>query len=773
VSDAGNSAGKSADGTELVGVPTLHSRLFRKYVTLFILAVGIALLASGMVEVWTSYRDHTAWLIRIQQAQAEAAAAKIGQFIGQIEAQLGWTEQFVWSEESPDQRRADALRLLRMVPSIMELARLDPAGHEQLHVSRLDATVVGSDIDLAKDPRFVEAMGNNVYYGPVYFRQETEPYMTLAVGRRGAGATVAEISLRYIWDVVSGIKVGEHGAAYVVDAHGKLIAHPDLSLVLRNTDLSGLAQVRTARTARAAEPPEGAPYIAEDMSGRQVLTANAAITPLRWLVFVELPIDEAYAPLYASLSIRGALLLGGLGLAVLLSLALARRMVLPIQALQTGAARIGAGGLDYRIHITTGDELEALGDQFNGMAAQLQDSYATLEGKVVERTRELELANLAKTRFLAAASHDLRQPLHALGLLVAQLNADTNRADRRRIVARIGAAVSAMNDLFNALLDISKLDAGAVEPEVTAFPIDPLLRKMENLFAPAAREKSLRLRVLPSAAWVRSDSVLLERILLNLVSNAVRYTERGGIVVGGIGRGKALRIEVWDSGIGIPEDQQQNIFREFYQVGGARAGGAGLGLGLAIVDRMCRLLGHPLELASTQGRGSRFSITVPRAPAQIEPAEIPHPLRAVIQPFTGKFVVVIDDDRLVLDGVCGLLRGWGCQVSASTSSDAALASLLALHEKPDLIISDHHFTHGETGIAVIERLRHTFNAPIPALLITGDISVERKQEAEAGGYEMLQKPVPPMTLRATMSEILKPRGSIDAPAGGRAPISSP
>jgi signal transduction histidine kinase/CheY-like chemotaxis protein len=768
--DIATSLGNSVGVMEIEGVPTLRSRLFRKYVTLFLLAVGIALLASGMVEVWSSYRDHTAWLIRIQRAQAEAAAAKIGQFIEQIEAQLGWTEQFFWSEESSEQRQADALRLLRMVPPIIEVARLDPAGHEQLHVSRVDATATGSDIDFAKDPKFIEAMGNGVYYGPVYFRQETEPYMTLAVGRRGAGATVAEISLKYIWDVVSGIKVGEHGAAYVVDAHGKLIAHPDLSLVLRNTDLSGLAQVRAAR---ASESPEEDPYVAKDMSGRQVLTANAAIAPLGWRVFVELPTDEAYAPLYTSLSIRGALLLGGLGLAVLLSLVLARKMVLPIQALQTGAARIGAGALDHRIHITTGDELEALGDQFNGMAARLQDSYATLEGKVVERTRELELANLAKTRFLAAASHDLRQPLHALGLLVAQLNADTNRADRRRIVAQIGTAVSVMNDLFNALLDISKLDAGAVEPEVTAFPIDPLLRKIENMFAGDARAKSLRLRVLPSAAWVRSDRVLVERILLNLVSNAVRYTERRGIVVGCRRGGETLRIEVWDSGIGIPEDQQQNIFREFYQVGGGRMGGAGLGLGLAIVDRLCRLLGHRLDLTSTQGKGSRFSVTVPRVPAQFEPAEIPHPLRAMIQPFTGKFVVVIDDDRLVLDGVCGLLRGWGCQVSASTSSGAALASLFELHEKPDLIISDHHFTHGETGIAVIERLRHTFNAPIPALLVTGDISVERKQEAEAGGYEMLQKPVPPMTLRATMSEILKPRGSIDAPLGRRAPLSSP
>ena len=244
-----------ADGTGAAGVPTLRSRLFRKYVTLFVLAVGSVLLVSGMVEVLSSYRDHTAWLIRIQQAQAEAAAAKIGQFIEQIEAQLGWTEQFAWSEEPLDERQADALRLLRLVPPIMELSRLDPAGHEQVRVSRVEATVVGSNVNFSQDPKFVEAMGNNVYFGPVYFRAETEPYMTLAVGRRGAGATVVEISLKYIWDVVSSIKVGNHGAAYVVDARGKLIAHPDLSLVLRNTDLSGLAQVKAARAQELLEDP--------------------------------------------------------------------------------------------------------------------------------------------------------------------------------------------------------------------------------------------------------------------------------------------------------------------------------------------------------------------------------------------------------------------------------------------------------------------------------------------------------------------------------------
>jgi signal transduction histidine kinase/CheY-like chemotaxis protein len=758
----------SAGATELVGAPTLRSQLFRKYVTLFVLAIGIALLASGMVEVWTSYRDHTAWLVRIQSEQAEAAANKIGQFIEQIEAQIGWTTQFSWSEEPPEQRRTDALRVLRLVPAVMELARVDPTGHEQLHVSRLDATVVGSNIDLSRESKFAEPMGDKVYYGPVYFLEATEPYMTLAIGSRRAGVTIAEISLKYIWDVVSKIKVGEHGAAYVVDADGKLIAHPELGLVLRNTDLSDLAQVQAARKLESADGP----HIAKDMSGRQVLTANAAVMPLRWLVFVELPIDEAYAPLYASLSIRGALLLGGLGLAVLSSLWLARRMVLPISALQTGAARIGTGALDHRIHIATGDELEALGDQFNNMAARLQDSYATLEGKVVERTRQLELANLAKTRFLAAASHDLRQPLHALGLLVAQLDADTDRTARRRIVARIGAAVSAMNDLFNALLDISKLDAGGIEPNVTAFPIDPLLCKIENMFAADAHAKSLRLRIVRSTAWVRSDRVLLERILLNLVSNAVRYTKRGGIIVG-CRHGNALRIEVCDSGIGIPQDQQQNIFREFHQVTDAGAGAAGLGLGLAIVDRLCGLLRHPLALASTQGKGSRFSITAPRAAPEIEHIEVPLSLQAALQPFAGQFIVVIDDDRLVLDGVCGLLRGWGCHVSASTSSGDALASLFELHKRPDLIISDHHFAHGENGITVIERLRQTFNVPIPALLITGDISVERKQEAAAGGFELLQKPVPPMLLRATLNEILRQRGSIDASQeGGTSTTSS-
>src|SRR5262249_49120560 len=260
----------------------------------------------------------------------------------------------------------------------------------------------------------------------------------------------------------------------------------------------------------------------------QVLTAYAPVAPLGWLMFVELPVDEAYAPLYSAIERSGALLFAGLALAVFSGLFLARRMVVPIQTIRSGAARIGSGDLSQRISIRTGDELEALADQFNSMAAQLEDSYAGLEQKVEERTHQLEVANLAKSRFLAAASHDLRQPLQALGLFVDQLHDHMKSAEGGRLVERIDAAVAAMNELFNALLDISRLDAGVLSTNVTEMPVAHLLNRIESTFAGVAREKGLSFRVVPSSAWIRSDVILLERILLNLVSNAVRYTSSGG-----------------------------------------------------------------------------------------------------------------------------------------------------------------------------------------------------------------------------------------------------
>jgi GAF domain-containing protein len=379
--DAARAAG--ASGTKI------RSRLFTKYVALFVAVVAVALLSNGIFEVFFYYREHKAALIRIQHEQAEAAAAKIGQFIKEIESQLGWTTQLPWSAKSIEDRRFDALRLLKQVPAITELAQVDSTGIERLRVSRYAVDVLSGNVDLSKDPKFTEAVANKVYHGPVYFRRESEPYMTLSLAgnRKDAGVSIAEVNLKLIRDVVSQIKVGEHGQAYVVDTEGRLIAHPDISLVLRNTDMSKLLQVQAARAGsrNASEDLQGT----RNIQGQEVLTASAPITPLGWTMFVELPVEEAYASLYQALQRLAIVLLGASILAVLAGIFLARRMIVPIQALRAGAERIGSGDFTQHISIKTGDEFEGLAHQFNDMGARLQESYADLEKKVETRTAEL------------------------------------------------------------------------------------------------------------------------------------------------------------------------------------------------------------------------------------------------------------------------------------------------------------------------------------------------------------------------------------------------
>ncbi|HEX3177054.1 MAG TPA: response regulator [Methylomirabilota bacterium] len=399
-----------------------QGRLFRKYVVVLLLLVGGVLMVSSLVELYFAYRETQVAIVRVQRAKAVAAASRIEQFLGEVAMQVRETTRT--ASDDPDasqtgpakvgfrqglgaalaeQRQLDFLRVLRNVPVIAALSHLDLAGKEQLRVSRLEPDVVGSQRDLSSAPSFVQARTGKTYWSPVYLKNESEPYVTLAVpaGKYAVEVTTAEVSLAPVVKIVSQIDVGEAGVAYVVDTRNQLVAHPDSRVLRAHRDLSGLVQVQSARADRPASSGDATQaVVAEGLGGGRVLAAHAAIAPLGWLVFVERPAADAYAPLRAPIIRSVVIFVLGLALSVLASIFLARRMVAPIRKLQEGAALIGAGNLGHRIELRTGDELEALGDELNRTAAQLEASHATLERKVEERTRELAQANAEITEAL-------------------------------------------------------------------------------------------------------------------------------------------------------------------------------------------------------------------------------------------------------------------------------------------------------------------------------------------------------------------------------------
>lgn len=444
----------------------------------------------------------------------------------------------------------------------------------------------------------------------------------------------------------------------------------------------------------------------------------------------------------------------------------------PLQADAAGGAQDGSAGValrrkdgtsllamqaTYPVHGKDGQHAGTLAILTDITAFKQREERVQQLAALAAQKSEAERASAAKSRFMAAVSHDLRQPMHALGLFLDDLKSAPLPPQAASLLEHMESALHSTQSLLDAILVMSRLESGLIAPNLMALPLQPVLQRVQRAFGAVAQKKNLRLRVVPSRAVVFSDPALLERIVANLVSNALRYTDHGGVVLGCRRRGDALHIEVWDTGLGIAPEHQQAVFREFFRVERAGENRGGLGLGLAIVQSCTQLLGHTVDVASAPGRGSRFSLQVPLGTLPAEAPAEPEPLAeddGESTRFAGLRVLVVDDDAVILERTARLLERWGCRVIMASSGPQAQALLAREDASPELIISDLRLDHGELGTELVQRLRARLRPNLPALLLTGDTSLQTARDVRRSGLTLLYKPVPPAKLRIVMKNLL-------------------
>ncbi len=455
------------------------------------------------------------------------------------------------------------------------------------------------------------------------------------------------------------------------------------------------------------------------------------------------------------------LMLAALALTGALAWRLSNRLAGQLRHVGQVVGRLACNDLTVRTQLPAQGEVGALAAGVNDMAEALQAHRSELEKRIREATADLaakkdmaERANHAKSRFFAAASHDLRQPLHALSLFVAALKARNQQPEAQTLIDNIEASTAAMELLFNALLDISRLDAGTIEAHPVHFPLQKMLGDIEHQFSALAAEKQLRLRFRPCDITLYSDPLLIERILVNLIANAIRYTDDGGVLVACRRRGRMVRLSVIDTGRGIPPDQQESVFQEFVQLHNpARDRSKGLGLGLAIVSRLGRLLGHRVDLRSRPGHGSMFSIDIPCGDAcLIQP---PAPASAPGQIPADALVLLVDDESAILRGMAELFDNWNIDLVTAHSAGEAEQWLDSIGRVPDVIVSDYRLPDDTDGIEVISRLRQKFGRDIPAILVTGDTAPDTILRISRAGFPLLHKPLRPAKLRALLTHLIQ------------------
>jgi len=628
----------------------------------FLGLVAAVLVVNGSISMWFAYREATEAAVRVEQEKADAAAERVGQFIAELEQQIGWTTRADWARVPIEQRRYDFIRLLRQAPAITEALYVDGQGREQLRLSRLEPDVLDSGADLSADARFRGTREGRVWYGPVTFRRGSEPYMALAMAHAGRnpGATIAEVNLKLIWEVITGIRVGGTGYAFVTDTAGRLIAHPDMSLVLRETDLSALPQVADAIAGRDERV-----RTARTLSGQSVLSAHATIPRLGWIVFVEQPTSEALAPVYATAYQTLALLGLGVVLALLAGVVLARRLTGPIRALQAGAERLGQGDLAQRIEVSAGDEIGTLALRFNEMAGRIQDAQETLEAKVADRTRELsqsleELRNaqdrLLQTEKLASLgqltagiAHEIKNPLNFVNNfaelsveLLAELRAAMQqagldpalRAELEELcamlsdnLAKVTAHGKRADSIVRNMLAHSREGGG----ERRRVDVNALLEETLGLAWHGARAErpgfnvTIEKRLDANVGELDLFPQEFARVLLNLFGNAFHAVEQKHtpgfqphVLVATHATPASVAVTIRDNGTGIPEAVRSHIFEPFFTT---KPPGQGTGLGLSLShDIVVQQHGGQIAVATEPGAWTEFTITLPRRPQPQERA---------------------------------------------------------------------------------------------------------------------------------------------------------
>ena len=614
-----------------------HHRLIWKYTLVVVVLVTAAIVSVGVTEFYFAYEDSKRAVTGVEADKASSAAVSIDQFIQEI---LGDLDTVAPPTVDPTQRLQQFRGLLAHQKLLSKLTYFDGSGLACVRVHSLEMDVIDTKVcgsDRADPQAFGDARTGQPSFGSVIFSErDNRPHMTIAIAEHapGRGVIEADVDLRSVVDAIARAKIGAVGYAYAVDAQGTLIAHPDKDLVLAHTSFATLPQVGAALTgaesARADVVTSG-----RDPVGREVLSAYQRVDPPGWWVFVEEPLSEAFAPIESAIWRTALLLVVFLLVAITTSVLLARNLVRPIESIQVAAASIGSGALDQRIEISSRDELGALAEEFNRMAARLQESHAGLEQQVQERTRELtialarldeqtrelEAASRHKSEFLANMSHELRTPLNAISgfsqVLRRQLYGEINDK-QAEYLDDILASARHLQSLIDDVLDLSKVEAGQIELQVAPFSLPPALERGVVSVRDRATTGGVRISLSsdPGIDTVIGDERRVSQVVLNLLSNAVKFTPDGGTVDVAASRFDGeVRVSVSDSGPGIAPEDQVRIFEEFQQAAAGKEQREGTGLGLALSKRLVELHGGRIWVESEPGKGSRFVFTLPVPPA--------------------------------------------------------------------------------------------------------------------------------------------------------------